>query len=487
MMEHEQDGRPGRGAPKGARRWLRTPFWPLLVLPVLLGGGMWVLREPVLFSDAARVRDDPGYERLLAPPDPRIQPASSPEPSGPLSLVRSNDLAWIPLRPAELRGHGETPLEVVRQTDVSLPDPPDGSPPVVRLNYIGVGYGPIPRTRWPLDHVPTDVRYFDAGGRELSIGAEIKALPRAHATLTYRGRFPSVVFGLQLAPGARLLSTEIFDARTHRIVHAGLGRGNMEGTRLEIYAELTQWHAAPLELVLDVLLGPVETEGWNLEPGRAGTFGDWRLAYVGHVEGAIQGVAPRSDALTFRLGPDTLDRESTFLFRVTPNFAGKPMTIALLDAQGKALSRGGGSWGQIGYVRCRVPADQVASIRIRRHTRAQRIVLTLPMLPGLPDENRAVSNLFEVVMPFVRVRNLHDMEQLIEGSVQMNLQKGLVLAPPANYFPRAFTNITPRMLVQEYRNLSTDKPRPRVQASTQTLQWQRNYLDVIRVWLGKVF
>src|SRR5207244_3073155 len=93
--------------------------------------------------------------------------------------------------------------------------------------------------------------------------------------------------------------------------------------------------------------------------------------------------------------------ESSFAFFSWPKSASIPIELEFLGAGGKALeSAGGGSSDQLTTAAVRARANEVKRIRLKFFPNVHRLVFTIPELPGLPEENRNMENLFDVHIPY---------------------------------------------------------------------------------------
>ena len=130
------------------------------------------------------------------------------------------------------------------------------------------------------------------------------------------------------------------------------------------------------------------------------------------------------------------------------------MDIEALDHNGKTLpSWGGGTSGRIITASYRAERSQLAQIRIRYYSKFYRVVVSLPEIPGLPEENRGLDNLFDAKVPFLRCQYENQFQSAVQDLLQMN-SSHLPLAYPNGYFPVTFSNTTTRELFLEMSRMA---------------------------------
>jgi hypothetical protein len=96
--------------------------------------------------------------------------------------------------------------------------------------------------------------------------------------------------------------------------------------------------------------------------------------------------------------------------------------------------------------------DQVKEVRLKHYPNLYRITYTIPELPGLPEQNRNIQNLFDVHIPYMHYRYEYAFQHHIGNLLQMD-QRHFALNYPNAYFPTTRTNTTPRALFLEMESL----------------------------------
>lgn len=169
------------------------------------------------------------------------------------------------------------------------------------------------------------------------------------------------------------------------------------------------------------------------------------------------------------------ERESAWFSYRRRNAAGCVDWIDLqrVDAGALAIAKGR---------EAKLVQEEAKRVRVKSYRHVRRIVFSVPELAGLPVEKSSVTNLFDVKIPLVMVRDDHEMLELIGRTVQMEV----VRLPPGpalhGGFPRVYRNVTPAQLLGEYgRGPITRRHLITVNSTDNTIKVQLNPLG--RWWL----
>jgi hypothetical protein len=130
--------------------------------------------------------------------------------------------------------------------------------------------------------------------------------------------------------------------------------------------------------------------------------------------------------------------------------------LEFYGVNGKKLpGYGGGSSENIIQSTIEAEPGELKEVRFRYFPATHRVLVTIPELPGLPEENRNIENLFDVHIPYFR----NQYEYAFQGGVAQLLQIQNTYIPltfPQGYFPLIHTNTTPRALFNEIRSLRSN-------------------------------
>ena len=428
----------------------------LLVL-TLIAAVLWMASgADRLHSSPGIVRQNAAYKRVFATPDPW--------PPVPEDLM--TDVLFITNQP---------------YLDVAFPDTPMGSRPAMphvlirasaaspvqigegtlALEYVGIGYT-IPKTNFDWG-ISLPMRLFTA---ELKpIDAE-EAFPKEkrRRNLEFHGTWPQVKFLCSTANFShlRLLGWELFDARTQWSLANRRSYGLESTGRMVLEGELQTWRPLATELVISVAAGPV-TE--NLIPPKPGaevrsSLGAVRLLAVYDQEMGNWSSVGKMGIESVRLEPSPPSSGydpgpvSTFVFLAWPAGPGIPIEIEMLNSEGKLIpSHGEGSSSRLFIATARAPLKDVRQLRVRCFEKIYQVVLSLPEIPGLPEENRGIENLFDTHVPYMRLRYEYDFQAAVKDLVQMEAYH-LPLVYPNGYFPITFTNTTAREMFKHMQSLA---------------------------------
>jgi hypothetical protein len=285
------------------------------------------------------------------------------------------------------------------------------------------------------------------------------------ASFRYRP-FPAVQFGFEHQGIEDLMfhSIKIFDASTRTLFSSGGSSSGGQGHHW-FRAEIPLWHRTPIDIVVDVSYGPSKTfdfapragEGFVIE----GAF-ECRLLTV--LEGVDTSYSSHSNsdntstAILRKAPPDK--GKLRFVFGCQPQASGMPVSFEFLDAEGNKLYGGGGSTSSnIRCINMNQPLEKIALIRARYRTRRQRILIRLPYIPGLPEENNAIDDLLDVRIPYVRLHDAGQVRQFLTQSLQLKGSSTTGSTPPRSIksvgFPLDFSDITMRELAEIYAESGT--------------------------------
>ena len=435
----------------------------------VIGAAIWItLGRDRLHSSPVSVRENVFYEKALAasaglPPMPEELWADVTIATNAPEMAANQEYLELSFPETSLENRAELPWEIERG---------DGRAPIqagegaIRIENLGVAYS-IPKTNfdWSI-RVPMQI--FNARLEPIPL-EEASPRNRWERELSFTGKWPQfrIVCATTNFSHLKVLGWDLFDATTHWSVNSSRSYGLDSLGRIRIEGECETWRPTPLELVLYLAAGPV-TETL-IEPKAGGEvrgkFGAVKLMAVYDQDMSNWSSSSNGRTNTVRLGaarnsggydPGPI---STFAFLAWPHANHLPLEIEALDQEGKVIpGHGGGSSDRLVIATARAPLFEVHQIRVRSFEKVYKVVLTIPELPGLPEENRNLENLFDTHIPFLRVRYEHDLQNVVKDLVQMNSHH-LSLVYPNGYFPVTYTNTTAREVFEEMASLCPEGQR----------------------------
>ena len=437
-----------------------------LILGVILavtaiGLAVWVWNtQNRLYSNPTAVRKSANYDRAFSTPTDAPPLPTNLFATYQIDRDTNRIVISFPAVPNEISEREYVPLSIVHADSSHTAILSNGS---IRLAYIGKAFSQ-PRTNfgWGLQ-VP--VTYYTPDGQPLTVAGsnEVKRLPQYHRTLSFNGSFPmfQFIFISSNVPSLKTIAFTAFDARTHYPLTSGYSSSTFSNG-FYFANDLRIWHQAPIQLVTSVATGPTNHYSIDVAEGAELTYpgGHLRLMLMhdnedfGSTSSSYDG---RSNVVTLQLrsGPSSdPDRKScSFIFHSWPRGYNAPIDFQFLNASGKVLnSSRSGSIGHLLTTAIEGSLADVKQIRVVHYPNVYRLVFTIPELPGLPEQNRNLENLFDIHIPYTYFRYEYDFQSRICELLQMN-QNHFALNFPNGYFPMFRTNTTPRELFLEMEKL----------------------------------
>ncbi len=447
---------------KPPSRWLAVAI--MLGLALVGGGVVAIIRMPGRvsrwISNPTALRDSALYDAILGPA--RLPPAVQPFDARFL-VVRTNDNE-ITLEVAQSKGpdpndrvYGYTLHRAGSEQHVAFPG---GS---VRLSHLGIGYGVFPLDDPRRDTVSVPVRFFGANLRPLKPKLLQELVPSERdRSLHFRGDFPEVRFFFVIEGPSeyKILNVQLFDARTHRsLLGGGYSSGGGVRGRFWVGTNVQLWHQSPVLVVLSLAHGPTKANVVQAAVGTTAKHDQGELHLVAILEQIDPGWSSESgsgtERLTLRRADPlrTADRpaQTTFVWYGLPLASPVPLELDYLDDNGSVLAdTGRGSSGAFLLGGVAEGAHRVSSIRISSFPYIRRLVFCLPEIPGLPEENRGVQNLFDVRIPYVRIKEDWRLREFLGNVTQLEASFSQTPPAPAGFFPLTRTNASVSELAGQY-------------------------------------
>ena len=280
--------------------------------------------------------------------------------------------------------------------------------------------------------------------------------------------FPAVQFGFhhQGIEDLKFHGLKVFDARTRKLLSDEHYRNGRARYHHWFYSHIPLWHRTPVDLVLDISYGPSKVFDFVPRAGEGFSAGSFECRLIC----AFEGVDAHKSYDSGRTVTHTLRKAQSdtgdlkFIFACQPAASQMPVSFEFLDQEGNILRtvpHFGSKPEYLYHVTIRQPLEKVALIRARYRPRRQRIVIHLPYIHGLPEENNAIDDLFDAYVPYVSLRNPNEVAQFIRQALQLKPKVGRQKGPiPPNsinnrtggafQFPVEFSDVTLREIVQVY-------------------------------------
>lgn len=288
-------------------------------------------------------------------------------------------------------------------------------------------------------------------------------------------------------------SIKIFDGRTHESLATGYSSSGRESSH-RFNTHIPLWHRTPVDLVIDISYGPVKTFEFAPRAGEGfaeGSFQCRLLAVLEGVDTSTNSNSSRGNMMIheFRKAPQE-KAGLTFFFACLPSASQMPVTFEFLDKNGNKLStQGSSTTGYAHSIMSKQSLDKISLIRAHYRTQRQRIVIHLPYIPGLPEENNMVKNLFDVYVPHVMLHDPDQVEQFLRRTLQLSRSRSIGRAASnsinSNAFPMEFKRATIREIAKCYAqggSLSVDIENDQLNREYPEPLWIR-----FRKFLQKVF
>jgi hypothetical protein len=312
----------------------------------------------------------------------------------------------------------------------------------------------------------TNAAYFTPAGNRLDPVAMRRKLSMWSGGATFRGSFPRAEFHFEstnLSPEVMILGFQVFDRRTRRLLTSGHS-SSMQGpttTRIWIAADIELWHQTPIDLVLTIATGPTKLTTHPIDLNAAPIpypGGMLKLLHLGDTEINSWGTDFNNGTnyVTLSGNRESDEAKTSLVFFSWPTLQGVPIQIQMTRRDGTPAQHTGRSSSENLLIATVVEKPtELGAIEMRYYPNVYRLVFHLPELPGLPEANRNLQNLFDTHIPQIHVPYQYAYQTTIMKLIAM---EGPQL--PLNYsnlfFPVIRTNTTARELFREMEILTSD-------------------------------
>jgi hypothetical protein len=272
--------------------------------------------------------------------------------------------------------------------------------------------------------------------------------------------FPAIqfVFKHQEIEDLMFHGIKIFDHRTRKSIASGYSASGRPGS-YGFTTHVPLWHHTPVEVVLDVSFGPSKTFEFAPRVGEGFNEGNIRCRLLSVFEGVEpdrHSSSSRSNTTIHKFPKATSEETGLcFFFVCRPTANHMPVTFEFLDNEGNKINtRGSSTSGYTHTIFLKQPLDKIALIRAIYRTRRYRIVIHLPYIPGLPEQNDTVDDLFDMHVPYVRLHDPGQIDQFLRHTLQLSNSRSTGPTPRnsiLNYqFPLDFNDVTLREIARCY-------------------------------------
>jgi hypothetical protein len=347
----------------------------------------------------------------------------------------------------------------------------------LELTAIGIAY------HSELQKLEDDIAYHYYDTKlQLMSNEQISQLWNAQSTETgsnFRySPYPAIKFGFQHSniEDIMLHCIQIFDSRTRESLTSGYSSSGNQGYHW-FKTHIPLWHRTPIDIVLDVSYGPSKTFEFAPRAGEGFDTGNLTCRLLGIFEGVDESRHSSTyNNIQIHEFPKSQQHHENicFFFACWPVANRMPVTFEFLDSDGNKLStRGSSTSGFAHSIKMREPLDKIALIRARYRTKRRRIVIHLPYVPGLPEQNNEIENLFDVYIPYVRLHDDRQFGRFLQQTLQLGIYRNTGLVPQTgvqpNQYPMDFHNVTIHDIAEIYAQDAT------LQADIQNDQLIRKY------------
>ncbi|MHC4568454.1 MAG: hypothetical protein ACYTE3_22160 [Planctomycetota bacterium] len=272
--------------------------------------------------------------------------------------------------------------------------------------------------------------------------------------------FPGVQLGFQPKAMEDLMfhGITILAASTKAKLSAGYGSQRRPPYQW-FRTHISSWRRAPVDIVIEVSYGPSRTFEFAPRAGEGFSEGSFecRLIHVFEdVDTSRYGSSSRDKTVILEFPKAQSDKAGLrFVFACQPTAIRMPVTFEFLDADGNVLSTGGSSTsGPIYDISMNHALEEVARVRACYRTQRRRVLIHLPYIPGLPEENNAIDDLFDLHIPYVRLHDAGQAGMFLARTLQLQSSSRTGPVPPNSInsirFPLEFSDTTVREIARLY-------------------------------------
>jgi len=267
-----------------------------------------------------------------------------------------------------------------------------------------------------------------------------------------------LIFEYQKVEDVMLHGIKIFDSRTRKSLTSGYSSSGSHGFH-RFNTHIPIWHRTSIDIVMDVSYGPIKTFEFAPRAGEGCDEGSFQCRLISVFEGVelSRHSSSSGDNTMIHEFPKASSGEAgmIFFFVCRPTASQIPVTFEFLDKDGNKIStRGSSTSGYTHSIALKEPLEKITLIRAHYRTRRYRIVINLPYIPGLPEENKAIDNLFDVHIPYVRLYDSDRVDRFLRQTLQLGSSRSTGPSPGTSInslsLPLDFNDVTIRDIARCY-------------------------------------
>lgn len=324
----------------------------------------------------------------------------------------------------------------------------------VRLGYIGVVTKLPPGVAMSRDLV-LPRQYFAADLKPAQADDPILQL-EPHRLPLNATRLPSARFIFVCSNLTDFVTWQFhaFDARTHYPLCNWDYQQTPHRNTLSMNTPIKVWHQTPIELVVTLAMGPTKSYSMPAVEGSELKLPIGAIKLLAIADGRFGDTKPgppEPGRVTFlKSASEPNDSpEFSLVFYCSPPVGSAAWEFEFYDDQGKPMDGWFGSgYGGVAIRGIAGVKEKLKEIRVKYYPNLHRLSFTIPELPGLPEENRNLKNLFDVHVPYMNTGSHFAMQQALRDLVQMEV-KHVPFDPRKKPVQSERTNTTARALFEE--------------------------------------
>ena len=164
----------------------------------------------------------------------------------------------------------------------------------------------------------------------------------------------------------------------------------------------------------------------------------------------------KNTVMDFYKSTNSSNKGTCFFLVCKPIANYMPVTFHFLDKDGQILSGSEGTSSSTftNEIRIKQPLKNIAKIQAKYRTNRYRIIVHLPYIPGLPEQNKNIENFFDMHIPYVKFNDYNHINNVLREVLQLRKSHAAGQRPSQslqkNTFPMVFKDATLRDIAELY-------------------------------------